>query len=95
MHRKLRRLIEHEGWTQSALAKELDISQGYLSRFLKGGNSPRKALRDRIAALAARLPDVPDDDFVERVQRASRTSTEFKSLVEAALSLVENTNNKA
>lgn len=85
--------MEREGWTQSVLAKELGITQGYLSRFLKGENRPRKALRDRIAMLTDHIARGPADDFADRVRRAASASTEFKVLVEAALQLMENTNN--
>lgn len=95
MHRKLLSLMEAEGWTQSALAKELGISQGYLSRFLKGHNRPRKALRDKIDALTSGLGDRSVEDFVVRVRQASAASEEFRTLVEAALTLVETRNKKA
>ena len=70
--RKLREFVESEGWSQSALAAELGITQPSVSSWLTGRARPESHLRLAISMIA-RIPakDWETDEeraLVERVR---------------------------
>lgn len=83
------RLRAATGWSQTRMAKELGVSQGHLSRLLRGLSRPRPSLERRIEALAARegAVELSLEALGKRVARAARRSPEFRTLVETALHL--------
>jgi repressor LexA len=52
----LHRIKEEMDWTQSVLAKRIDVSQGTISKWNSGQQSPNKAQWDRVIALIRREP---------------------------------------
>ncbi len=87
---EFRRLMRAKGWTQQDAARRLGISQGHLSKLLRGDSEPRPLLLlkfDRL--LASRVGRASARDVAESVQRAASASPEFAALIQAALALVE------
>lgn len=52
----LHRITEAMDWTQSVLAKRIDVSQGTISKWNSGQQSPNKSQWDRVIALIRREP---------------------------------------
>ena len=78
------------GLTQVELARRLGVSQGHLSKVLKGvvapGGKVRKAVAERLSDID---PEPSRDEWLRRVAEAADNSSEFRRLVVAALRLME------
>lgn len=77
----LREYMGREGCTQAALAEAIEVSQGTVSRYVKGDMEPRRAAARRIQAVT-RIPasawDEPDGPPPKRPARRGRAPAKKK-----------------
>ena len=85
---EVNRLLEDRGLSASALARQVGVSQGHLSRLLRQADY-RRSPSLRLARSVARALDLPDDYFseyreayvVERIQKSSRLRDELYDML--------------
>lgn len=86
MEAQIRSLMDSRGWTQADLARELSISQGYVSRLIRGSLLPGRMLKLRISRIIeVGAASEHTDGLGARVELAAAASPEFRALIEAAL----------
>ena len=86
----LSRLLIELGVTQADFAKSLGISQGYLSKLLKGKHKPGRLLEVRCRRLlgAQKSSQTELQDWLAAVEDAARKSNDFRALVSAAMKIM-------
>lgn len=82
----LRALMDANGWTQAVTAARLGISQGHLSKVLRG----RHRAGRRLAASLSRATDAEPkrSPWLAEVSKAADASADFRAAVEAMLRLM-------
>ncbi|WP_404810514.1 helix-turn-helix domain-containing protein [Methylobacterium flocculans] len=81
---QLNSLAERDDWTQSEMAERLGISQGQLSKVLRGRHRPGRRLTAAIGKLIL-SDEQPFDAWLSSVSTAARTSADFRAAIDAML----------
>jgi len=86
-------IIERDNLTQDDVGRLVEVSQGHLSKILRGEQQPGpKAKRLLASFIHTRSPGVDnpiEQDLGRQVERIAATSPEFASLIRAALQLMK------
>lgn len=86
------RLMDRDGLSQQALAEHIGVSQGHLSKMLKGKMRPNTRAMRRLRAFVEKAEPLTLDPeaLIGAAGKAIRTSDDFRTLVEAALRIMQN-----
>ncbi|WP_456813804.1 helix-turn-helix domain-containing protein [Bradyrhizobium sp. USDA 4529] len=86
---QVQKLLDSRGWNQSQLAAELGISQGHLSKVVRGLAPGSRKIIDRLDGVINRTSHRKPEPWVSIAQEAGAKSSDARIAIEAIARIVK------